>query len=176
VPVLSDAFQSVPLAVREECRRGVQGLAELKPLVLVAAADLVAATLYEAVLQTRGFDVVTVCDGFDAADVALSRRPALVVLECFVPGLDAIELCRLLKARRGTAGIPVVVLTGSDDGVETETILEAGADQVLTTPHGAELLGLEAKRLVDERRAAARRKRVNARRRASDKRNLLTRA
>jgi CheY-like chemotaxis protein len=148
---------------------------ELKPLVLVAAADLVAATMYEAVLTTRGFEVVTVCDGFDAIDVALSRRPSLVVLERMVPGLDAIALCRVLKARRATDRIPILVLTTTDETPEDEAIIEAGADQVMTEPSGPSLLALEAKRLVDERRTIVHRDRSTPRRRASDTRRVLTR-
>jgi two-component system phosphate regulon response regulator PhoB len=140
-----------------------------KPLVLIACADAVAAVLFDTVLDTHGFDTFIAADGFDAADVALSRRPALVVLDRLLPGLDALSVCRLLKARRATDHIPIVVVTPYDSRAERDQVLEAGADQLLVEPCAPELLALESKRLVahvEEVRAAEQMRRFH--RRAGD--------
>lgn len=121
---------------------------ESKPLILVASGNAVAAVLLETVLDTHGFEIVVALDGFDAADLALSRRPALVVLDRVLPGLDALSVCRLLKARRGTDRIPLIVVTPYDTRAERDEVLDAGADQLLVEPCAPELLALEARRLV----------------------------
>ncbi len=119
-----------------------------KPLVLIASPDAVTAVLFETVLETHSFQTAIVCDGFDAADAALLRRPALVVLDRLLAGLDAMSLCRLLKARRDTDRIPILVVTPYDTRAERDAAIDAGADQVLVEPCAPELLALEARRLV----------------------------
>jgi len=121
-----------------------------KPLVLIASPDAVTAVLFETVLETHAFQTAIVADGFDAADAALRRRPALVVLDRLLPGLDAMSLCRLLKARRATDRIPILIVTPYDTRAERDAALEAGADQVLVEPCAPELLAIEAARLVSQ--------------------------
>jgi DNA-binding response OmpR family regulator len=132
---------------------------EAKSLALVASPDAITALLFETVLDAHGFETVLVADGFEAADVALTRRPSLVVLDRLITGLDAFSVCRLLKSRRATDHIPLIVTTPYDTRAERDAALEAGADQVLVEPCAPELLALEARRLVvrmAEARAAER--------------------
>ncbi len=57
-------------------------------------------------------------DEADSSSVALeriaARRPDVVVLDVHMPGMSGLELCRKLKTEEDTAGIGVVLLTGSD--------------------------------------------------------------
>jgi response regulator RpfG family c-di-GMP phosphodiesterase len=77
-------------------------------------------------------------DEADSASVALeriaSRRPDVVVLDVHMPGMSGLELCRQLKAEEDTAGIGVVLLTGSDADTDPEHADEVGADAFLRKP------------------------------------------
>ena len=126
-----------------------------KPTALIAVSDQTGALVYSAVLEMYGFSVITAADGFAAADIALSIRPALVVVDRLTSGLDGLSICRLLKARSGTARIPVLVLTSHDTPEERAAVIDSGADQVLVEPCAPELLACEARRLVQTSRAAA---------------------
>ena len=76
-------------------------------------------------------------DEADSASVALeriaSRRPDVVVLDVHMPGMSGLELCRKLKTDEDTAGIGVVLLTGSDADT-LENAEAAGADAFLRKP------------------------------------------
>lgn len=143
-------------------------MSEPRPLVLLAAADVTAATLYQALLEMHGFEVAIVTNGFDAVEFALRERPAIAIVDAAVPQLGAVALCRLLKARRATEAMPLLLVTAEPDRTTRRDLLEAGADQLLVEPCAPELLALEAKRLAA--RAAAPRRPAEAlpARRASD--------
>ena len=76
-------------------------------------------------------------DEADSAPVALERiaerRPDVVVLDVHMPGMSGLELCRKLKTEEETAGIGVVLLTGSE-GDTVENADEVGADAFLRKP------------------------------------------
>ena len=90
-----------------------------------------------ALLRTT-FEVVDV--ELDEADNAASaaasisaRKPDAILLDIGMPGMDGLAYCRKLKADPETRGIPVVLLTGSDRGIEAEG-METGADAFLLKP------------------------------------------
>ena len=58
-------------------------------LVLIAVGDAVAAALYTAVLELHGFEIETSLDGLEAVDIAIARRPSLVILDDDLPSLRA---------------------------------------------------------------------------------------
>jgi ribonuclease P protein subunit RPR2 len=73
------------------------------------------------------------------------RRPDVIVLDVQMPGMDGIELCRRLKADPETAGIPVILLSGSAlDGEEV------GAEAFLTKPFSPLQLLAVSERLAGE--------------------------
>ncbi len=68
-------------------------------------------------------------------------RPAVIVLDVAMPGTDGLSLCRALKEDPATAGIPVVILSGSE--AAEESALAAGAEAFLQKPFSPlDLLGL----------------------------------
>jgi two-component system, OmpR family, phosphate regulon response regulator PhoB len=94
-------------------------------------------------LAEEGFDILLAEDGLSALDIlggtaAASRinRPEinLVVLDLMLPGMNGLDLCRLLRHQ----GIDVPILILSAKGTETDRVvgLEIGADDYLTKPFG----------------------------------------
>ena len=89
--------------------------------------------LLEAVLVSRGYDVVSATDGRTALDLADSANPDLVLLDVMMPPPDGYTVCRRLRAHEETAMLPVIMLTAST-GPEKTKALEAGADDFITKP------------------------------------------
>ena len=89
--------------------------------------------LLEAVLVSRGYDVVLATDGRTALDLADSANPDLVLLDVMMPPPDGYTVCRRLRAHEETAMLPVIMLTAST-GPEKTKALEAGADDFITKP------------------------------------------
>jgi excisionase family DNA binding protein len=82
-------------------------------------------------------------DGFDAGIKTESFRPHAVVLDVTVPGLDAFEVCRLLRARAGLEQIRVIVVSSGETQESIERLIAAGASACLHKP-------VEAKTLLRE--------------------------
>ena len=99
-------------------------------IVVVEDEELIAASI-AARLQAEGFLVETAADG--PAGVATCERldPDLVVLDLMLPGLDGIEVCRRIQARRG---VPVLILTARDTETDLLVGLGVGADDYMTKP------------------------------------------
>jgi len=85
-------------------------------------------------LQREGFEVEVHGRG-DAALTAIRRRPPdLLLLDLMLPGLDGLELCRLLKRDQKTSSVPVIMLTARGDETDRIVGLELGADDYIPKP------------------------------------------
>ena len=101
-------------------------------LVLVIEDERTIADLERLYLDRAGFGVHWEADG-EAGLAAVRRlRPAAIVLDVGVPGIDGIELCRRLRAEDDWT--PVIFVTARDDEVDRVLGLELGADDYLTKP------------------------------------------
>ncbi len=89
--------------------------------------------LLEAVLEPRGYEVVSAGDGLAALELAQSADPDLVLLDVMMPELDGYAVCRRLREQEQTAVLPVIMLTASE-GTEKTKAIEAGADDFITKP------------------------------------------
>jgi DNA-binding response OmpR family regulator len=82
-------------------------------------------------LARQGYQVSTAADGQAAIEVARREQPELVILDVMLPGLDGVEVCRIL---RGEMSMPIIMLTARTDEVDKVVGLEVGADDYLTKP------------------------------------------
>jgi two-component system, OmpR family, alkaline phosphatase synthesis response regulator PhoP len=84
-------------------------------------------------LQEEGYEVIEAESGEDALRRVATDRPALVVLDLMLPGVDGLEVCRRLRAAPGAA-LPVIMLTAKAAEVDRVLGLEIGADDYVTKP------------------------------------------
>lgn len=82
-------------------------------------------------LEIEGFKVTSCTDGLKALEQISSERPALIVLDLMLPGLDGWEVCRRVRA---TSDVPIIMLTARSDDIDRIVGLELGADDYLTKP------------------------------------------
>jgi PAS domain S-box-containing protein len=85
------------------------------PLALIVDDDSGARELLELALRNDGFETQTSSTGEGALVLARRQRPAVILLDVFLPGIDGWEVLRLLRSDPETAGIPVVMATISSD-------------------------------------------------------------
>jgi DNA-binding response OmpR family regulator len=104
-------------------------------LILVIEDEPAIAELIRLNLAGAGFGVRLERDG-EAGLAAVGRcRPAAVILDVGLPGIDGIEVCRRLRAAEdGSAWTPVLFVTARDDEVDRIVGLELGADDYVTKP------------------------------------------
>lgn len=82
-------------------------------------------------LKKQGYEVVVVGDGLVALQAARQEHPDLIVLDLMLPGMDGLEVCRILRQEMNT---PILMLTARDDEIDRVVGLEVGADDYLTKP------------------------------------------
>jgi CheY-like chemotaxis protein len=63
------------------------------------------------VLQTAGFQVIEARDGLEALDAARSLRPAIIVMDMFMPNMDGLTATRMLRDEPELRRIPVIAQT-----------------------------------------------------------------
>ncbi|MGQ9909913.1 MAG: response regulator transcription factor [Candidatus Flexifilum sp.] len=107
-------------------------------------------------LEIEGFRTASVTDGRQALQRILNDRPALVVLDLMLPGMDGWEVCRRVRTE---SDVPIIMLTARSDDIDRIVGLELGADDYLTKPFNPRELVARVKailRRVDkDRRPAA---------------------
>src|SRR6266542_1288001 len=89
--------------------------------------------LLEAVLVSRGYEVLTATSGKEALDVVASARPDLILLDVVMPGMDGYAVCQALRDHEETAVLPGIMVTSSM-GAEKTRAIEAGADDFIPKP------------------------------------------
>jgi DNA-binding response OmpR family regulator len=108
-------------------------------------------------LKREGHEVEGVSDGRVALKVAREHPPDLIVLDLMLPGMDGLEITRIL--RQDTI-IPILMLTARDSEIDRVLGLEIGADDYLTKPFSMRELMARIKALlrrvrIDEEKAAS---------------------
>jgi DNA-binding response OmpR family regulator len=101
-------------------------------LVLVVEDERAIADLVGMYLRRDGFGVHMATDGVAALAAVGRIKPAAIVLDVGLPGMDGIEVCRTLRSRGDWT--PVLFVTARDDEVDRVLGLELGADDYVTKP------------------------------------------
>jgi DNA-binding response OmpR family regulator len=127
----------------------------LKVLVVEDEPALLETLAYN--LNKQGYQVLTAADGYQAIALARKERPALLILDVMLPGIDGLEVCRILRQE---LTVPILMLTARAEEVDKVVGLEVGADDYMTKPFSMrELLArvkamLRRERLIREEIAA----------------------
>ena len=109
--------------------------------ILIIEDDPSIRELLAMILQTRGFDaVVTTARGETGLEEAVRQRPDLILLDLMLPDLDGLEVCRRLKSRPETAGIPIIMLTARGEESDIVVGLELGAVDYIVKPFNNQTL------------------------------------
>jgi len=112
--------------------------------VLVADDNDVAQRLCRRVLEKAGYTVLIAADGLQAVEMALSKRPNMILMDVAMPGIDGIEAMRRIKAE--IPAQPIVIASAHSMASDRERFLAAGADDILSKPFRlADLVAIVAK-------------------------------
>jgi len=101
------------------------------PLVMVVDDDQDLAEMLSIVLTGAGMEVDLVNRGDQVMDLFNSHTPDLVLLDVMLPGIDGIEVCKII---RESSMVPIVMLTAKGDTQDVVLGLEAGADDYMVKP------------------------------------------
>ncbi len=102
-------------------------------------------------LERAGFAVSVERRGDSALEAIRRRPPELVVLDLMLPGLDGLELARLLKRDPATSGLAIVMLTAKGEELDRIVGLELGADDYIAKPFSPREVVLRIKAVLRRR-------------------------
>jgi two-component system alkaline phosphatase synthesis response regulator PhoP len=85
-------------------------------------------------LSKAGYSTLEADNGSRALELVKTAKPDLIILDLMLPGIDGLEVCRILKGQQPTAGIPIIMVTAKSDEVDKIIGLELGADDYMTKP------------------------------------------
>ncbi|MDQ3263251.1 MAG: response regulator [Myxococcota bacterium] len=85
-------------------------------------------------LNKSGYQVRKAHRGEEALDVIREVRPALVILDILMPGIDGVDICKMMRADVEMADIPVIFLSALDAARLHQVADEAGATDYLAKP------------------------------------------
>lgn len=115
-------------------------------LVIDDEADLIELVRYN--LEREGYAVLGSADGESGFSRAISEKPDVIVVDLMLPGIDGLEVCRMLRSENATSRIPIIILTAKISEADRIVGLEFGADDYMTKPFSPRELTARIKALL----------------------------
>jgi two-component system phosphate regulon response regulator PhoB len=85
--------------------------------------------------EAEGFRVAQASNGEEALMLVEESAPDVIVLDWMLPNVSGIEVCRRLKMRPETRGVPIIMLSARSEEVDRVRGLETGADDYMIKPY-----------------------------------------
>src|SRR5580692_5241496 len=101
---------------------------EKKIKVMIVEDHPVNLKLAKDLLEIDGFEVYPCADAESALESLKQAHPDLILMDVALPGMDGLELTRILKADRRTKGIKIIALTAFAMASDKDRVMEAGCD------------------------------------------------
>ena len=124
-------------------------------VILVVDDDPNSLDIVRTYLESKGYQVATALDGNEALARVEEVRPAIVLLDVMMPGMDGWEVARVIKNHPDFSTIRVIMLTARSDFADKHMGLRAGADDYLVKPIRLEELGDRVERNLKARERTA---------------------
>jgi signal transduction histidine kinase/ligand-binding sensor domain-containing protein/DNA-binding response OmpR family regulator len=101
------------------------------------------------------YDVITAYDGKEGHEQAFAHIPDMIISDIMMPGMDGLQLCKILKEDMRTSHIPIILLTAKTSLPDKTEGYQAGADSYITKPFSASLLQTRIVNLLESRKKIA---------------------
>lgn len=102
--------------------------------VLIVEDDKNIAKLIRYNLEKPDYACVTTITGEDALQILDKEPVELIILDIMLPGMDGLEVCRIIKQNKLLAHIPIIMLTAKGEEVDKVVGFELGADDYVVKP------------------------------------------
>ena len=108
--------------------------------ILVVEDDLDIRELISFNLANEGHQVFEANDGEVGIDKARNNNPDLILLDLMLPGIQGLDVCRIIKSDQVTKEIPIIMVTALGQEEDIVKGLETGADDYITKPFSIKVL------------------------------------
>ncbi len=123
--------------------------------ILIVDDTLVNLKLTRILLSNQGYQVLTAASAEKALEILQTTHPRLILTDIELPGMDGLELTRLVKGGVETRHIPVVALAAFAGPDEQEQAFAAGCDACIPKPVDTQTLGSWVREFLEQRPSAA---------------------
>lgn len=86
-------------------------------------------------LEADGFAVTKAANGEEALMLVKEAEPDIILLDWMLPNVSGIEVCRQLKTRSETRGVPIIMISARTEEIDRVRGLETGADDYVVKPY-----------------------------------------
>ena len=108
--------------------------------ILLADDSLTIQKVVELTLAGTDYELTSVSNGQKALESLRQSRPDLILADVVMPEKNGYEVCEAVKSNSATAGIPVVLLSGTFEPFDRERAERVGADRIVSKPFNAQHL------------------------------------
>ncbi len=115
-------------------------------LIVEDEKDIIELVQYN--LEREGYEVRAAANGEEALEFLDKESPDLILLDLMLPGIDGLEICRLIKQDPKTKNIPIIILTAKSEEADVVVGLQLGADDYVTKPFSPKVLLARIKALL----------------------------
>ena len=119
--------------------------------ILVVDDDQTITVLLKKYLEKNGYEAMVINEASEGLELAMTRKPDLIILDVMMPIINGFNFCRLLKAEEDSKDIPIIFLTSRNKLKDIEIGLEMGAEAYLIKPLNIEEL-LKTIRVIESAR------------------------
>jgi two-component system, cell cycle response regulator DivK len=106
----------------------------LNTVILVAEDDCRSMELIRDLLEVSGYSVIQAGNGAEAVEKAHHAKPALILMDMYMPVMDGFKATKILKNDESTKKIPIVAFTASVGNKDKDMVFEAGCDGFIAKP------------------------------------------
>lgn len=123
-----------------------------KTKVLIVEDDKSLSEILGYNLEKEGYKVFSAYDGRDGIELALLKKPDIILLDIMLPSVSGIDVCRRLRKADETKDAGIIMLTAKTDDLDQIGGFEAGADDYVVKPYSVRVL-LQRLQALQRRRA-----------------------
>jgi DNA-binding response OmpR family regulator len=117
----------------------------MKKTILVVDDEPKITRLARDYLEKSGYKVLVSGDGQEAITVVRQHKPDLIVLDLMLPGMDGLDVCRILRKE---SDVPIIMLTARAEEADQLIGLELGADDYISKPFSPRALVARVRALL----------------------------
>jgi two-component system phosphate regulon response regulator PhoB len=104
-----------------------EGMTDSPKTILWVEDDTVLGSLIDQRFAAENFRIVHAVNAQDALTLVVSERPDIILLDILLPGMNGVELLKVLKSDEATKQIPVLMFSNLDDQAHVDECTTLGA-------------------------------------------------
>jgi len=86
------------------------------------------------------FEVITCDDGMEGIQKAIEHKPDIIFLDLMMPNVDGVKMLQIIKMIDNLKSIPIIIISGNTNKTNVLTVIEAGADRIISKPLKKEVI------------------------------------